>query len=180
MLIEVVHINGDMEDIHHGYHKAALYEEFILTLRAKVKRAYAVGATIIYRPNLGLMPREQTEVYLTPENDSRTRVGELKEQFPFLNGLEEISFTLLPDGLYAPGYEGEIDGLIAKENSGLVIVGGKYKSACVATVARNIAARNPHVQVFIGEDISFHNDFPPEKFFHHIPQTSLEQRLRKS
>lgn len=178
MLIEILHVNGDQEDLYEGFHKPEPYIQFIGKLREMLNLAHKAGATIVYNPNLGLGTKDQADFYYTPENIFLTRVPELAKKFPFLQGLEHIPMTILPDGVYIPNRNDELDQLILNEGSGVVFVGGKYQTACVATVARNIANRNPGVKSYIGYDISFLNDFPAERFYRQVPQASVERYIR--
>ncbi len=177
MILEILHVNGDNEDIQSRYHNGPEYQKFIADLKSKILKASQIGADIIYRPNLGDMTRKETEIYFTSKEDSKLRQPELKQKFPLLDGLAEVTFTLLPDGLYAPTYVDESDQMIANDPSKLVIIGGKYKQACVAAVVKNTQSRNPTAQVLIGDDVSFENKFPPIEGYQSIPHTTLERHL---
>jgi len=180
MIVEILHINGDEEDIYSRYHDTRSYQQFISRLKNIIRRAYEADATIIYRPNLGDKPINEVEYWFTPTSESIRRFPELRERFPLLDGMEGIVFTLLPDGIYAPSYIEEIDDIIRNDDSRRVIVGGKYKQTCVASEVRNLRARHPQIEIFIGDDISFENKFPPIKEYYSLPHTYLEDFLFKS
>jgi hypothetical protein len=175
MILEILHVNGNDEEIMSKYHDSLEYQRFITKLKDKILMASKAGVNIVYRPNLGGMPRNITETYFTQKEDSKKRHPCLKQHFPLLKGLDEVEFTLLPDGLYAPAYSDELDRMISADPSKVMVIGGIYKQACVAAVARDTKSRNPAAKVFIGDDVSFENRFPPIQGYLSIPHTTLER-----
>ncbi len=183
MIVKIVHVTGDTEDIYDTFHNPTAYQLFLHDLRGAIKKVYNAGASIIYRPNLKMAPAEEAEYWITPASRYKERFPELKKKFPFLEGLEEVVLTLLPDG-WIPPLTGklvkEVDKIIQRDTSRIVIVGGKYMQACVAAKARDLTARHPSKKVFIGYDISFQNQFPPIKEYEKLPLIGLESVIKNS
>jgi len=186
-VIIIVHTNGDQHDItdrHNGLsgfyrNFSTEYKAFLKGLKEKIKQAHGEGATMIYVPLLNDLYPAELEPYFTKSSDYNRRHQELRKDFPFLDGLDDIQFTVLPDGsLGGSPNTSEIDAIIEEKNPGQIIVGGKFKQVCVALKARDIKARHPSIPVYIGDDISFRtNSIPPIEGYDSIPQATLRQSL---
>jgi hypothetical protein len=178
MIVKIVDINGGSEDINSRFNHPDKYSLFLEKLKPKLIKAYNGGIKLLYSPNLKDKPETEALKLFTPEESYKHRFSELQKEFPFLQGLEDINMTVVPNGIYAIAtFVEQIDKSIRGDRDGVVIVGGKYLTACVAAHSKSIRARHPDKQVYIGSDISFDNGFPKIEGYHSIPITTLERHL---